>query len=263
MIEDTYIELIHKEIDGIIEPHEQAKLYGHLNNNPEAQVLLQDLKQTTKLLDSVEDVEPPTYLKHQIMQQVHLKNRYRVSKTSSITSWITNFITAPGPKLTYAFALGIVAGIFIYALLLTGIANKNPLNNGDLTGTIGINNTESLTELKNMSVELSDLNGTIDVKLLNDRVLIDLNLNPSGDIDLLINYEPSDLNFLDFKPSEVSKSLIEIDSGMIRMTLFERCSYQLSFKKLARKTVPIKLSIIREGQIQLIQNITIPRAELY
>ena len=262
-MDNTYLQLIHKEVDGIIEPNEQAKLYEYLNENPEAQILLQDLKQTANLLDSVEAVEPPQHLRHQIIQQVRVINKYKSGKTTTVVSWITGFFAVPGPKLAYAFALGIVAGIFIYALLFTGIANKNPLNNGDLTGTIGLDNSEALVELKNIPVDLTDINGNIRVKTLNDKILIDLNLNPIRNANILINYEPSDLDFFDLKPTEVSKSSIEIDNGTINMTFYQKSSYLLVFQKLARKTIPIKLSILSDEQIQLIQNITIPRSDLF
>ena len=79
MNEEKFIDLINKEIDGIISAQEKKGLMEYLEKNPEAKQKYQDLVDSTKYLDKLDEVEPPEELKSRIMNSIDF-NRYTAKK---------------------------------------------------------------------------------------------------------------------------------------------------------------------------------------
>ena len=58
MIEDKYLELIHKKIDGEITEKEKEELFQFLKANPEAEKLYNDLLDISKDLGDIGEIDP-------------------------------------------------------------------------------------------------------------------------------------------------------------------------------------------------------------
>ena len=70
MIEDRYVELINKEIDGTNSPGESAKLRRHLQAYPGADNYFRQLTSVYKALDKLPEAVPPPDLRKNVLNAI-------------------------------------------------------------------------------------------------------------------------------------------------------------------------------------------------
>lgn len=255
MIDETYIELMHKEIDGIIEPEERDELQKYISDNDEAKNYYRDLMQTTNLLKDIPAVSPPRNLKAQIMESLDWNKYQKKAEKPALDSILSNWFFRPRYKLAYAFAIGIVVGIFIYALFFSTMNTKEALNNSDLYGTIGVNSGQDLKELQNIPINLDLISGSIHLRQFKDFIVFDVNLKSISDFDLRLEYESSDYRFKGFQRDGNNEVFLKQDDNSIEISTFEDARYLVFFYKANEKPSPIDLKILQVGQVLSHQNI--------
>ena len=125
MNENQFIDLVNKEIDDIISLNEKKDLHEYLDTHPEAMKKYQELILTARTLNKLDKVEPPEYLKSQIMNSIDL-NRYTVKqkKNSFFNFPIFDWLFYPKPKFALSFATGTIFGLLLFALFFSDIVES-------------------------------------------------------------------------------------------------------------------------------------------
>lgn len=255
MVKKTYIELMHKEIDGAIQADEREELQAYLKSNEKAARYYQELAKTANLLSQIPEVNPPEKLKDHILNSLDWR-RYSVrGKTSSQNRFNWEWIFKPKFKLTYSFALGIVAGILIFALLLPFMNTSETLDTSDLYGTIGLDAKKGIEELQHIPIQLNEMTGDIYLRKFNGFIIFDIHLNSQFNSKLLLEYESSDYQFRGLQQNQPDGILFEKGNTFVNISNPQNAIYQIYFAKNNSKPAPIKLKILGPNEILLHQSI--------
>lgn len=255
MINQTYIELMHKELDDIISPEEHEKLFHYLETNNEAKNLYQDLVKTSNLLKEIPEVEPPKNLKADILNSINW-NRYKHKKRNfSLHSIFADWMLKPQLKFAYSFAIGIIAGVIIYSLFSTSIKMGNQVNTDDLYGTIGLKDPADLKELQHIPLDLDELQGDIYLKQFKNFIVFDINLHSKLASELFLGYESPSYQFQGFHQSSDNNIFLEEGNNFVRVSNLENANYQIFFNRDTQKPTPIDLKISISGQIRIHQSV--------
>jgi len=155
-----YIELIHKETDGLITASEKRELEEVLNKDPDLRRLQQELKQTSEILRQVPPLEPSPSLKKKIINSIDFSRYASRIERADWLSRLTGWLWTPKFRLAYATAAGMVMGIVLSLLLLQSPFSNEPIPLSELYGTIGINdkNYETLNEF---TINLEGIDGLL------------------------------------------------------------------------------------------------------
>jgi len=257
MTKEYLTELIHKDIDGLIQPDEKTHLDEYLKNHSEAQKEYEELVQTTELLKRVDEVEAPSFLTNQIMNSVN-PNRYAPKiKESHLKQFFLNLFSEPTPKLAFVFAIGIVVGIILYSLFSTTPSQKSLFNNEDLIGAIGLNQSVEFKEIKLIPVELEELQGTIHLKRYENYFLFEVSLTTQETYTLTLEFDDLSFSFASIRPATDTKLEFENKAGIIRVVHSENSIYQILLTQTSKKRSSIKLYILKGVQVYFIQNLTL------
>jgi hypothetical protein len=255
MIDQTYIELMHKEIDDIISPEEHEKLVHYLETNIEAKNLYQDLVKTSNLLKEIPEVEPPNNLKKDIFNSVNW-NKYRPKrKNFSLITFFTNFLFKPLLKPAYSFALGIIIGVIVYSIFSTSLKMDNQVNTDDLYGTIGLKEPIQLKELQQIPIDSDDLQGNIYLKQFKNYIVFDINLHSKLASELFLEYEFQSYQFQGFHQTGDNNISFEEGNNFVKVSNLQNVNYQIFFNKDAQKPTPIDLKISISGQVRIHQSV--------
>jgi hypothetical protein len=237
MINEKYIELMHKEIDEVITPDEKIKLYNFLAENKSAKDFYDELILTAGYLDKIPDSNPSENLKKQIINSINF-NRY-LPKVKSKKSW--NFLLGFKFRYAYTFAAGLFAGIVIYFLFSL---NSNSINTKDISGTMGV--TDNIKIVEEIPLNFSDISGKIELKERGNNFWCEIKTVSKQKIDLLISY-PNQIKFENLNPESVSNIELSKSKNHIKITNSGFQQYSLKFSQNSPTLSAIHIQIIQTG----------------
>jgi len=248
-IDKKYIELINKEIDHMTTPDEKVELQKHLQTNEAARNYFNGMLLTNDYLDKLPDQEPTENLKKQIINSIDF-NRYS-PKERKHSAWA--FLFAPKFRLAYTFAVGIIVGIIVYAVLIN---NSNTVNINDIYGTIGIN-SDGANTISELPLNLSDISGNIEIKGIDKNFWFNLDLNSKQDFDVVISY-PAAVNFEKIRLGIAKNVEISKEQNFIKTTNSSGSQkYSLLFTQNSSEPVTIKIQILHSGNMLFEHNLII------
>jgi len=213
MIEQKYIELINKKIDGEITPSESVKLQDYLSRRQEAEQVHDELMATSTLLSKMHEVEPPSNLKKKILNEIR-PDLYNVPQKTSLWNAIKNLIGvdfgASSHRLKYGFSFvfGLAAGLFIYSVFANNtLDEKGSVEITDLYGTIMQREASTrFTQADKASINLPQVSGTVSIKYSENLLFTELFLRASQKIDLVLEYDENLLVLNSFAKSNIDES---------------------------------------------------------
>ena len=256
MVDKKYIELINKEIDGLINQVEKAKLQQYIIENPEAHKLYNEMIRTAGLLDNIDEVEPSINLKKQIFNSIDA-NHYKVkTKQSFLKSLIASLFPFPKHRLAFAFALGIAVGLLIYSTILIDFQQQQPINITDLYGTIGVNEKVAFENLEIIPVKSSEIKGTIKVNRAKNIILFEIDLRTSKEFEFLIEYKSDQLIFNNFIPLISNEYLIDNGDNYIRTVCSGDNKFAVTFHSLTDEFTNVNVKLIFSGNLLIDKEIS-------
>ena len=247
MIKPEYLELIHKEIDNEISPENRDKLQAYLAKHQEAETFYRELIHSSKLLASIPEIEVPPELSTRILNSLNY-NRYSKKENGfpnpiKILDWFLK----PTPKPAYAFALGLILGLIVYAGIIMIIFKEQPIDLADVYGTISTMDNNRMEYISTHPIDLPDMKGNINLRKLANTILFEINIQPSKTFILEMEFEKDQLNFSAYRPLSPVLTEFENRESMIRLSSSEDVTFVLFFKKIQETVSPIELSIETAG----------------
>ena len=242
MIDEKYIELIHKEIDGIIQPGELGMLKAYLNENPEAQTLYRELQQTVQLLNQVEEIEPSLNLKERIMSSIDSNKSEAPRPQKATVSFMSRWFVKPA----YTFALGVIAGLLVYGLVVENMIQKHSPDTNGLYGTIGIDENMGSKKAEKVSVMLPEIKGTISMRQAENAVRLEANLTTPYECDIILEYDPSQIRF-DGMPMQGRYAVLENSDQFVRIKSSGQIQYKMYFTRLTQNPAPVTVKLFVSG----------------
>ncbi|MFQ5824373.1 MAG: hypothetical protein ACE5JB_09990 [bacterium] len=224
MIEEKYIELINKEIDGKISHRESVKLKEYLAKNPEAQNLYNDFVNISDILNEVEKIEPSSILKKNILNSIQLNKYTKIEKKNLLQSLIKVKVNY---KFAYSFAAGLIVGLIMFALLI----NNTSLDIANLTGTVILNDTSERYETAGkIEINLEGINGTVALKSTKNIILAEIKITTKQEIELAIEFDENDISFNGFRQLTPFVSNLKIRDNYLKLTNIGESNYNIIFK---------------------------------
>jgi anti-sigma factor RsiW len=249
MISDKYIELIHREIDGLNSPRESARLRDYLAANPQAQQFYVEMAATSSLLQEVRAVEPPAHLPHEIMSRLPA-NRYGASLP---TGWWAGLRERLEVKFNfnyvYAFAGGLAVGVALF--VLASQTTMPPLDADKLSGTMLRRDRQSEFEtIKSLEIDRDGVTGKIEVQQSAEAVRAELALVSTQPIALALSFDEQRLGFTSLAVLE-GPALGEaiLISGAAQWTHVGQKRYALVLTKKERASSKLEVKIVRAGSL--------------
>jgi hypothetical protein len=196
MVDEKYIALINQELDDANSPRETAILKDYLAANSEAQQLLDELAATANMLREVKAVEPPPDLKNGVLRAIQPQRRAARAKKpvmGGIKSLVEIFFGSPSYQLKYAyvFAIGLIAGLGIFAL--SSHTSQPTIDNSNLSGTLAWRETGGFETADSIAVDLEVGRATVWVKSSPQQVIAEVSLNTIREVKAQIEFEEKDL----------------------------------------------------------------------
>jgi len=237
MIDKDYIELIHKDIDGIIRPDEQEMLKAYLNENPEAQTLYRELQETVQMLNQVEEIKPPANLKKRIMKSIDANKRKARRRKLASVSVLSRLFAKPA----YAFAWGMVAGLLFYGVVVENIIQKYSPDTNGLHGSIGINEIVSGKKVQTEPVSLPEIKGTLSLWQAENVICLETRLSTTYECDIILEYDHTQIRF-EVMPMQGSYAILENSDQFVRIKSYGQLQYDIYFTRLLSQN-PVSVNV--------------------
>jgi hypothetical protein len=248
MIKSKYLELIHKEIDGEISQENKEKLFAYLSQNEEARTVYDELFYTANLLKNVPVVDSPPDLSRDIMNSITLNRYSNEMKAKFDFAAMINWFIKPTPKPAYAFALGLIFGLLVYAIVIMMVFKEQPVDLADLYGTISTIDKNEVENISTHAVDLPEAYGSINLRRIKNTLLFEINMQPTGIFELKMNFDKEYFDFAAYHPLCPAQTNFENQENWIRVSSSDNVSFVLFFTKIQEIESSLDLSIETSGK---------------
>jgi hypothetical protein len=245
MIDNRYIELMNKEIDGKNSSAESAALREYLESNTEARTYYAELCSVVEVFGEAGEVQPPTNLEQRILSSINERRaleEVRREKTSRL-----NNIFNPRKKLGLAFAAGLAVGLVILLVIYRALPESSSLRMKDLYGTLAEREgARSVLSAEPVDFNLPEVSGTASVKYLNRAFIATLELTSAREIEVAIS-SSEDAALENFNSRQCAPSVIQSVGGNITLRTTGRCGFTVTFRDSRNAHPPVNIRIFADG----------------
>lgn len=230
-IDKYYIELMNKEIDGLITPQEKTELQNYFSENPDAKKMYQQMKHMAEVLTQIPQFEPSPNLKKRIINSLDF-NRFTKNEIGvNLFSWLSRRLHVSRPQLAYIFAFGLIVGFIIHLLFFTQQLDQKSLNLDDLTGTIGIIDSKEYISIRKIPIDLPDISGNIEIGKLAKFTILTTTLFSQNQYELVVEYNNSEVSFIGMKPQNTPHFLVENIRNRLKISHYGNSDNTLVFQR--------------------------------
>jgi hypothetical protein len=201
MISDKVIELINRDLDGILTEKEKQELNRELESNLEAREMSGKLRLLHRKLSEMVKVEPPADLKDNVMHGIYGSRRPAVKRENPSKSNILDLFTLPRFKLAGMFALGAAAAV-LFLIVTQKLGGNGHVPAEQLIGTIispEIAKQAEVIEAKVLTINNHEV--SIRTSRLENTIIAEFEISNEG--EGIIQIQASSQNAENFKFSAV------------------------------------------------------------
>jgi hypothetical protein len=251
MIEDKYIELINKKIDGLLTRDEDIRLEKYFSRTPEALTLYNDLSKVSTMLSQVTEIDPPTNLKKNVLNALSVNKYLPKSKRSLvkilIPSWKFSF------KYAFVFTTGVILGVFT-----TFIFRSHELNTVDATGALIISKpAESFREISRHEIAGRDVSGVLVLKSAEELLLAQVTVTSKQPAVVKLDYDFRELAFQGLGGVDDNGLRITVSENEVQLSHLGAHGYFLVFKKRIPVSTFLSVSVMTGKNVEFQQHIAI------
>lgn len=192
-VDQHILHLLNSSIDGEISATEQEELDRLLIASPEVRNLYDELKTVTRLLDEVQELDPPEYLHDSIERQVRLPvQSHAGSKKPGFLG--AGWLGANWLRTGFALAAGLVLTVGVYEM------GSEPITPRDSTSMVGTMANRGPADqagalLDSIQLDTAKLHGLIELRNKDELFTLDLLLRSDEPAEVVINFADRGLEF--------------------------------------------------------------------
>jgi len=232
MIDERYIELINRKIDGSITGSEQADLERYLSVTPGARELHDAMVRLSVLPQLLPPVNPPQEMKQRILNEITATNRRPAVARRSFTEFLSVIQARLDFKFAYGFAAGLLIGVAACLVTLTNLGQQGELSFTDLAGTIGIEpETGRHLIVDEDAFEREGFAGAIKTGAAGNLVFIRLHIQSGQDVEVVFEYEPENMHFQGYRQLTQQTGALEVRPGKMEFSHVGEDEYVLIFNR--------------------------------
>lgn len=248
MIDDKYIELMHREIDGQCSERERAELEAYLKENPEANRHYEELMAVARMLGSVEELEPPPELRESIFSAVFDRTGRREEKETSV-SFVEALRLTFNRKFAYAFTAGLVVGICLFALLFRAVPSRVPGDLDHLYGTLATTERQAgLFTTDPIDFSLPEVSGSLHIQHTSDAVVVTVKVSSESRVQIVFEYK-DDFHFEGLRALDNRDYALRVTSNRAELTHVGSREYVAVLKGCLETQTTIGLKVLAEGSL--------------
>ena len=247
-IDPKYFELIQAEIDGEIDPADKADLEAFLAESEEGRIVYEQLENLCKSLDGMQELDPPPYLRHVVMNMAPVTSAPRPEKTI-----IQRLFSGP--------ALGYI-GMFAAGVALTlALVDSDQISRGafdDVTGLVGTIADSDLVvpEHGTIWIDESEVAGTVTLRSTGPILIVDFDLSAKQPLEIRAGYSDKSIWFNGFAQLESTGTSVSAEEGAVKLQMDGKRRYAVYLNNPGERPATISLQfiagdeLIHEGQLQ-------------
>jgi hypothetical protein len=239
-IEQKLTDLINADIDGEISDAQKIELQAFLDENAEGRALHDELASLCTTLDGVEQEEPPTFMRHIIMNSVP-----PVRATEDSPGFLQILLATPALKYAATFA----AGVF----LALSIVNSSQLSNqafDDVTGLVGTVADPVRANLEgSIALNEPDIAGTVSLRSAGSLLILDFDLVSTDHIEIEVAYTDRTIWFNGFAQLESDDTTVSAETGRVRLGMEGKRRYAVYLHNQGGRDTTVSLSFMVDGDV--------------
>lgn len=216
MIEERYVELMNRQLDGLITEAESRKLREYLSKNDKAQRAYEDLVNMARALGKVEEVQPPVYLKSHILNSIRQTPTPERTRSGFVANLVEFLSRRSFTRYALVFTSGLCVGILFFIL-------ANPLREdagpdaSKLSGSaILFPDISTLAPIDSARVESEGIDAMFKTYRVTGRVIVDLSVSSPEAVTVELNSDPLELKFGGIGKITGSEGEVSVTQGKIR-----------------------------------------------
>ncbi len=215
MTEERIIELINKEIDGLNTAAEHQELMQSVSANEHAARLYRDLLGTAKVLQGIEHVSPPSYLKSQIMNSIPAAPAHSHRRIGPLSSWMEAFRGRSMTRYAVVFASGLCVGILFLVLANPWKQSAEP-DASTVSGSMTFfSDLHRLPVLESARFEGDGVEGILRTYKSGGNVFVEIEVQSSDNLNIELNSDPAELRFDGIRRFAGSVGDVNVTQGKI------------------------------------------------
>lgn len=238
-IDERYIALINADIDGEISPDDKSELDAFLADSAEGRELHEQLSSLCSTLDGQELLEPPTHLRHTVMNQLP-----KAPPQAESDGMLRSLFIAPAFRYAATFAAGVVMTILIVD---SGQIQQHSFD--DITrivGTVADPNAHG-PGLDQVTINRAEVAGNVTLRRAERIMILDFNLSTSGPVDIIARYSDKTVWFNGFAQLEATGTSISAADGEVRIQVDGKRRYAVFLHNAGSRNIAIQLQFFANG----------------
>ena len=214
-MEEQYIELINREIDGLNNPSESERLRKLLSSDDEARKYYEDLSQISGTLKRMEEVQPPASLKSRILNSAILNTVGSRPRVGLFANLADNFRHCPLTRYSLVFASGLCVGILFF-VLANPWHQEIASDSSKLSGsTILLPEPALLPMIDSAQIQGEGTSGTFKTFNSGETVMVEIDVHSVERVRVELNSDPAELTFGGIKNLTESECSVSVTQGKI------------------------------------------------
>jgi len=248
MMEERYIELMNKEIDGLNTPSESRNLQTYLNSDSEAKNFFDDLQRTAKVLQGVEEKEPPSYLRNHILNSIKFAPTTGASQHGWIGQLAETFQSRSFRRYALVFASGLCVGILFF--VFANPWRKELTDTTKLSGSMALfPDLSHLQVVDSVHVESEGIDGAFKTYRNEGRIFVEIALQSAENVRIELNSDSAELVFGSVGRLAGTEGDVNVTQGKIIFTGVNSDRSIVTFSEVGFAQRPIEGRIYEGGSI--------------
>ena len=228
MVDEKYIELMQKEIDGGISYFEKARLANYLKGSEEARELQKSLHEIHRCLIETPLVEAPESLRENVMRQVAPRPRTSINPVGTRPGVWESLVARFKLQPAIPFAIGVALGLLALVPVISQNQGGARIDTSRLIGTL-LNSGLEPKVIDHKDISFGLVRGGIEVRTLDGWVLVDVALRSPDQLSLVINYDSDDIAFYGLTNIDRGATFVESSDRELKLTHTGARQYYLAF----------------------------------
>lgn len=253
MIDEKYDELSHRALDGEATAEEAARLREYIAANPEARARHDDLENLFQMLASVGPAEAPPGAREELLRRLREVRQPATPPPSprpEESGWRVA-AAALRRRLTlstaYAFAVGAIAGVAIFAAVQDHSATRSRLDDSALPGSMLPRNRNAFQIVDQQRVALPGLQAAIRIRWAPGFVVAEVDVDSEQHAELVLEFDGKALSPIGFEQSRQGAGLISLENARVRLENAGQNHYVVVFSEEAGAGSDLVVKVLAGG----------------
>jgi hypothetical protein len=163
---------------------------------------------------------------------------------------VAGLVPRPRLRLLATFATGLVCGVVLLWVALTGGAVDQPLDISNLYGTMrAIETSDGFEVVGAVGVDIDRVRGEIRLHESDRKLLAEISLDAAREIEWVLSYGEADVDFEGYRQVEGSPGRVSASSGAMTVSQTGPGRYILFFTEHDVVETPMRIQIFSSGNL--------------